>query len=205
MTEFTVDSREPFSYKIEALEFGDCQFRVNGKLVRIERKTWDDLLNSLASGRLAIQLNNLKADNAYPFLMIVGNPTKPLDRRTKRNILLSIKLCGILVESIDNLEDYNSRIKELHDFLDTDNHTSLIPYRYSDPKLGAIMWVSGIGFKRAKALLELYQGDLASIYMSDIPALSKVLGSKLAYEFYHAVRKYPKTVKASKEDYDLYR
>ena len=47
--EIEIDNREPIEYKVKFLESGDIQFRIRGKLVKIERKTIDDLINSMGA------------------------------------------------------------------------------------------------------------------------------------------------------------
>jgi ERCC4-type nuclease len=202
--EINIDSKEPLEYKVQALESGDIRFRVNNKLVRIERKEYSDLINSSNSNRLAIQLNQLKADCDFPILAIIGYPKlfNFIDKCGYRNLLLSVKLSGVIIEPYDNEADYKARIPELIEYFKDDTHFNLIPYRYSNPKLGALMWVGGIGFHSANKLLDIYQNSLIDIYNSPKPALTKILGSTLADRFYNAIRKPIKT--ATKEDYELW-
>jgi ERCC4-type nuclease len=204
MVEISIDSKEPISYKVKALESGDYEFRVNGSLVRIERKNYNDLLNSFQSGRLAVQLNQLKADCNFPFIAIIGYPNmfNFLEREAMRNMLLSIKLAGILIERLDNQKDYENRLTELVKYFNNETHYNLIPYRYSNPKLSALMFVPGIGFKTAKKLLDTWQDSLIDIYNAPKPALEKIIGSVLADRFYNAIRKPVK--KVAKEDYALW-
>jgi ERCC4-type nuclease len=205
VTEIFIDSREPLEYKIQALEKGDCVFKVNNQLIRIERKNYDDLIQSFRSGRLAIQLNQLSSDEAIPILAIIGYPSayNHLSLEAERNLILSIKLTGIIVERLANEADYKSRIRELIEYFESQEHTGLIPYRYSNPKLGALMWVAGIGYKKANLLLDTWQGSLIDIYNAPKQALTKILGAVLADRFYSAIRKPVK--QATKEDWDLWK
>ena len=118
MIDIEIDTREPIALKLKALEVGDYQFRVNNKLIRIERKTMPDLIQSFRSNRLAIQLNQLKADCDYPFLAVIGHPGRYdfIDRSELRNMLLSVKLSQILVERFDNDGDYLARLPELVEY-----------------------------------------------------------------------------------------
>jgi len=142
MTEINIDSREPMNYKIEAMERGDCIFKIRDKLIRIERKNYSDLIHSLNDGRLAIQLNQLKADRDFPILAVIGYPNifNIMDRKAFRNLLLGVKLTGVIVERYDNETDYKNRIIELYEYFSHEQHDSLIPYRYTNPKYGALMW-----------------------------------------------------------------
>jgi ERCC4-type nuclease len=203
MTEIEIDSKEPLKYKIEALEYGDIVFTVRGRKIRIERKTWDDLLKSHQQGRLAIQLTQLKADDAIPILFIEGYPIQ-LTPRQRRNLLLSIKLDGIIVEAVNSRADLFNRVKELEEYFDTEQHIGLIPYRYSEPKLGALMWIPGIGYKKAKSLLSAWQGSLIDIYNAPKVALAKYLGESTADRFYTSIRKQPKIITNVKDDYKLW-
>jgi ERCC4-type nuclease len=202
--EISIDSKEPITYKVKALDSGDFEFKTTSGLVRIERKNYNDLLNSFQSGRLSIQLNQLKADCAFPVLAIIGYPClfNLIEREAMRNLLLSIKLTGILIERLDNQKDYENRLVELVKYFNNEAHYSLIPYRYSNPKYGALMFVPGIGFKTARKLLETWQDSLFDIYTAPKPALAKIIGSTLADRFYTAIHKPVKQV--TKEDYDLW-
>lgn len=198
--EIIVDSREPLDFKIQFMESGDYKLVIDDKIVKIERKTWCDLINSLHDGRLAIQCNQLKADCYLPILIITGYP--PQDDTTRRNLLFSIKLTGILVETLFNASQFKSRVLEIYEYLKSEQHISMIPYRYSNPRLAALMWVPGIGFTHAKKMLSVWQDSLIDIYNASKPALEKVIGDRLADRFYYAIRKLVK--QATDKDYDLW-
>jgi ERCC4-type nuclease len=204
MAEIIIDSKEPLSYKIQALESGDINFIANNKRVRIERKNYEDLLNSNRSNRLAIQLNQLKADCDFPILAITGTPNffNLIDRCELRNLLLSIKLTGVIIERLDNEADYKIRLPELFKYFSETEHISLIPYRYSNPKLSALMWIPGIGYRTAEKMLSTWQDSLYDIYTAPKKAIEKIIGVKLADRFYSGIHKPIK--QATKEDYDLW-
>jgi ERCC4-type nuclease len=206
MVEINIDTKEPIEYKLQALQSGDLSFRVNEKLVRIERKNYADLLHSSSDNRLAIQLNQLKADCDFPILAIVGYPNifNLIDRCALRNLLLSIKLTGVIVERYDNEVDYKARIPELVEYFKDATHFNLIPYRYSNPKLSALMWVQGIGYKKAADLLDTWQDSLIDIYNAPKSGLTKILGSTLADRFYNAIRKPVKQSRDIKKDLELW-
>jgi ERCC4-type nuclease len=205
MVEINIDSREPIEYKLLTLDSGDFTFTVNNQVIRIERKRYEDLLQSSNSGRLAIQLNQLKSGCNFPVLAIIGYPNmfNLIDRKYFRNMLLSIKLAGIIIEHYDNEADYQNRLPELIEYFKSEKHYNLIPYRYSNPKLGALMWVSGIGYKTANRMLEVWQNSLFDIYIAPKQALTKIIGASLADKFYTAIRKPVKTGN-TKEDLDLW-
>ncbi len=200
MDQIIIDSREPVDVKILFLESGDVRMTVNGKVVKIERKTWYDLENSLHDGRLAIQLNQLKADCWLSMLIITGYP--PKDDIFRRNLLFSIKLTGVLVETLFDAGIYRERVTEIYNYLKTDQHISMIPYRYNNPKLGALMWVSGIGYQTGKKMLATWQNSLIDIYNAPKLDLSNIIGNTLADRFYVAIRKPVKI--ATQADYDLW-
>jgi ERCC4-type nuclease len=202
--EINIDSKEPLEYKIQALESGDIRFKIRDYQIIIERKEWRDLINSHRNNRLAIQLNQMTAPNTLGILAVVGYPESygvNVSRAYIRNLMFSIFLLGIKVERLENEADYKKRIPELIEYL-KNGHTSLIPNRYSNPKLGALMWVAGIGYVKANKLLEIYQGSLIDIYNSPKQALAKILGDTLADRFFTSIHKPVKT--ATKEDYDLW-
>jgi ERCC4-type nuclease len=204
MVEINIDTREKVAYTLKALASGDISFKVRGKEVKIERKTYEDLIPSRRSNRLAIQLNQLKANCDFHMLAIIGYPNNfnLIDRCAFRDLLLSIKLAGILVERFDNEADFQARIPELAEYFEKEAHFNLIPYRYSNPKLGALMWVQGIGYKTANKMLETWQDSLYDIYTAPKQALAKILGAVLADRFFNAIHKPVK--QASKADYDLW-
>jgi len=200
MTEIIIDSKEPFEYKIKALASGDIAFTVEGKQVLIERKTWADLFSSQSTGRLAIQLNQLRGNCDIPMLAIIGYPHDYNELRRK-NLLLAIQLAGIVYFTCNTQAALEARLKEIYDFL-LKEHTSLLPYRYTNPKLAALMFVAGIGYKTANRMLDTWQGSLIDIYTAPKQALAKIIGDRLADRFYQAIRKPVK--QATKADYDLF-
>ncbi len=202
--EIEIDSKEPLEYKIQALESGDLRFKIRDKQVIIERKNWNDLIESHRNNRLAIQLNQMLQPDTLGILIIVGHPTDygiQVSRKYIRNLFLSIFLMGIRIERVDNEADYKARVLEIIEYLKSD-HFSLIPNRYSNPKLGALMWVAGIGYKKANLLLDTWQGSLIDIYNAPKQALAKIIGNVLADRFYNSIRKPVK--QATKEDYALW-
>lgn len=85
-----IDQREPqwvqqltfggVSTTVTLLEFGDVWAATDdGALLAIERKTSDDLLNSLKDGRLFTQLAGLRGVSEYAYLFICGSITRGPD------------------------------------------------------------------------------------------------------------------------------
>lgn len=83
LTSVLCDSREPAW--VQGLSFGDCVTSVtllefgdvlattdDGQLLAIERKTSDDLLNSLKDGRLFQQLAGLRQLTPFAYLIVTG-------------------------------------------------------------------------------------------------------------------------------------
>lgn len=82
-----IDQREPqwvqqltfggVPTSVTLLEFGDVWATTeDGALLAIERKTSDDLLNSLKDGRLLVQLAGLRQLSEYAYLVICGSITR---------------------------------------------------------------------------------------------------------------------------------
>lgn len=85
-----IDQREPkwvqeltfggVATLVTMLEYGDVwAYTEDGALLAIERKTSDDLLNSLKDGRLFTQLAGLREQSQYAYLAICGSITKGPD------------------------------------------------------------------------------------------------------------------------------
>ena len=88
-----IDQREPewvqkLSFdgvptSVTLLEFGDIWATTDdGALLAIERKTSDDLLNSLKDGRLFTQLAGLRQLSEYAYLIICGSFSRGPDGKT---------------------------------------------------------------------------------------------------------------------------
>ena len=136
-----VDIHEPDSIANELIKAGwdrkhltvaDYTFEAyDGKTVGIERKEANDLLNSLASGRLAKQLQNLlntydvpifllegklgqlQDDSGHSHILLSGGETR-WTTEAVRNFLLSWELKGVnMRERTGSISDTIERLKEL--------------------------------------------------------------------------------------------
>ncbi len=85
-----IDQREPLWVQqltfggvptsVTLLDYGDVWASTDdGTLLAVERKTTDDLLNSLKDGRLFQQLNGLREISQYAYLIICGSLTRGAD------------------------------------------------------------------------------------------------------------------------------
>ena len=138
----TADIYEPYDltdqlvkvgWNREHLTVGDFAIPTyENKIAGIERKEASDLLNSLASGRLAKQLQNLLNTYDYPIFLLEGSLGQSLDSdsshsrislnsggETKwsteavRNFLLTWQLKGIVYMRTSSIRDTIERLNEL--------------------------------------------------------------------------------------------
>lgn len=184
-TTVKLDTREPLSIKLEALQTGDLEFTAAGQRIVIERKTWPDLLSSLKDGRLAQQLARLRTLDCIPFLFIEGSG-QDLPEKLRRNILLSIKLQGIIIEAFPDFQGEKQRVLELQEYF-SHEHISMLQYRYSDSRLAGLCWIPGIGPKKAQKLLARF-GSISGVALAIESELAAELGSKLASIVYRKLR-----------------
>ena len=180
----------------------------DGKTVGIERKEANDLLNSLASGRLAKQLQNLlntydvpifllegklgqlQDDSGHSHITLSGGETR-WTTEAVRNFLLSWELKGVnMRERTGSIEDTIRRLKELVVFFSRPLHLGgLNKKAVGDERL--LAFPSCIPIKQREMLLTQY-GTLCGIATGciSIDALMALNGigqtrAEAIYNFYH--------------------
>jgi ERCC4-type nuclease len=115
----------------------DILLAVAGGLAAIQRKEISDLIASVHDGRLAKELAQMRS---LPFaILIVEGRLKwssegvllgrdfggPWTRTAHRNLLMSVQMQGVKVESTDDANDTVAAVLNLHDYL-SKKHNSLL-------------------------------------------------------------------------------
>lgn len=196
-----IDAAEPAAYKlatraaflaeklavtVESLDCGDFSWtRPDGCEVRVERKTPEDLIASIADGRWASQVGRLSHIDV-PVLLIDGTIIYRDDgtvgytgqrRRTGREgqkwqittvdgAVLAGQLAGLyVVHSAAGPAPVARRLVALWRSLGAADHASLWPRpRYRVPAgLGILAALPGVGPKKARALIGKYGSPLAAL------------------------------------------
>lgn len=186
-TAIIIDQREPEHIKqqfpeaaITTLDTGDAWIACDdGHILLIERKTSDDLLNSLRDGRLIEQISRLvnsritqqlqgKTQTYWPYLVITG--TLSPDRNGKaytgretgwawnavQGALLTIQELGCYVVYCPSDAEYANTLKMLT-HRDRKETIDILPQRIPipvDAKRAFLMGLPGIGLDRAREILE---------------------------------------------------
>lgn len=188
------------------LTVGDFTFEAyDGKTVGIERKEASDLLNSLASGRLAQQLQNLLNTYDVPIFLLEGKLGQLQDdsghshiiikmgqtrwtTEAVRNFLLTWEQKGILRERTSSIEDTITRLCELVCYYSKPLHLGGLNRKIiGDERL--LAFPSCVPIKQREELLQS-QGNLATIAQTEVDDLLYVMGIGLTraeaiYNFYH--------------------
>ena len=192
------------------LTVGDFTFETyDGKTVGIERKEASDLLNSLASGRLAKQLQNLLNTYDVPIFLLEGSLGQSLNSSSShshiilkgggetkwtteavRNFLLTWEQKGILRERTGSISDTIERLKELVVYYSKPLHLGGLNRKaVGDERL--LAFPSCIPIKQREMLLIQY-GTLCGIATGciSIDALMSLNGigqtrAEAIYNFYH--------------------
>jgi ERCC4-type nuclease len=194
MTAIMIDQREPDNIKsqfpdaaITMLETGDALVACeDGNILMIERKTSDDLLNSLRDGRLLEQISRLveprhnqylrgEQQTYWPYLVITGelrpnhNGKVWTGRETGwawnavQGALLTIQEMGCYVVQCLSDTEYSSTVMMLSKREHKDT-VDIFPQRMPMPisaKEAFLCALPEIGIERARAILEWSGGVLA--------------------------------------------
>lgn len=189
-----IDQREPDYIKAQfpdaattLLETGDAWVVCDGgHILLIERKTSDDLLNSLRDGRLMEQISRLVENRTnqqlrgerqtyWPYLVITG--TFAPDRNGKvytgretgwswnavQGALLTIQELGCYVVHCPSDTEYTETVRILANH-NRDEVVDILPQKEAlpvDAKSAFLMGLPGIGLERARQILEWSGGILA--------------------------------------------
>lgn len=189
-----IDQREPEHIRqqfsgaaVTLLDTGDAWVACDdGHILLIERKTSDDLLNSLRDGRLLEQISRLvndrinqqlqgKSQTYWPYLIITG--TLSPDRNNKaytgretgwawnavQGALLTVQELGCYVVHCPSDTEYADTIKMLGN-RDRKEVIDILPQKEAllvDAKSVFLMGLPGIGLERARQILEWSGGILA--------------------------------------------
>lgn len=175
-----VDNREPEWVKqlsfggcpviVQELEAGDVHIVCNdGALLVIERKTPDDLLQSIKDGRALTQLSRLKKVSQWAYVMITGQLTRDNNgnvvtdlRETKWNwnavqgVLLSMQECGVFVTQCAGDFDFEAAVQRLAARSRKDVFlvpTARVP-KVAGPAVMFLAALPNIGLEKAEILLQ---------------------------------------------------
>jgi ERCC4-type nuclease len=217
-----VDSREPQDIRTRMLEFGWMQkalssgdysfLSIDKKKIGIERKTVDDLFQSLNSilneqtgdrkpGRLSVQLENMKDEYDFPILLIEGNwkviannkivSPRGIEQSSWNmiwNYIQSQQHKGILIQITLSIEHTIQRINELYAWYQQPFHSGgLSRNSYSDDRI--LAFPSGCRGKSAKNVLDIFK-CLQAIANAEEEDFLNVEGigekkAKLIFEHFH--------------------
>lgn len=197
-----IDQREPAW--VQQLTFGGAMTTVtllehgdviattdDGALIAIERKTPDDLLNSIRSGRLWVQLAGLRQQTPWAYLVICGTlaPTTEGGVITGRGgtgwtwasiqgaLLTAQELGCMVVQAADgDFEGVVMRLSERSHRAETPIEPVRPPRLYSDAET-LLAALPGIGLDRAQALLAYSETAAWALnWLTDPTATGKVEG-----------------------------
>lgn len=199
-----LDSREP-SW-VQALTFGGVPTVVtvldagdlwascaDGSLLIVERKTPNDLLNSIRDGRLLDQMVRLRERSRWAYLVVTGalvhtqagrviaeNRVTGWDWHAVQGALLSVQECGVQVVSCTDDGDYEPTVQRL---ARRDRAQVKVIEPASAPRVmttGEVILTSlpGIGLERAQTLLAEFGGQTAwaLAWLTQLKTISHVAG-----------------------------
>lgn len=164
------------------LEVGDYCFQtVENKMVLIERKSINDLLGSMSSGRLHRQVRNLLATDCIPMLLIEGYMGSDRHGKIKayrgrkvsswpyttiQNFLISGQLNGLYIVQSSGTFCTAKVICSLYDYFQKKEHTSLIERQVkvksvsqtdtNSRQTALVAAIPGVGIKLARTLLKRF-------------------------------------------------
>ena len=184
-----IDSREPkwvqqlafggMPVSVAQLEHGDLWATSDdGQLIAIERKTSDDLLNTLAADRLFLQVSGLRTVSPWSYLVVTGQFYRGADGKVitdrgptgwtwaaVQGALLTVQELGVGVVFAGTDFDYEPTVLRLgnrqHD------PTLVVPPAKAVKALTAgeaiLAALPGIGIERARSLLERHESAAAAL------------------------------------------
>jgi Fanconi anemia group M protein len=174
------------------LKAGD--YCINDEII-IERKSAEDFLQSLISGRLFAQCEKLCKSGMRPYILLEGNPYKTahqIDKRAVKGALISvIASWQIPVINSENIEDSASVLLMLCSQILKRSHmlrfNNYKPKRIKNHKLKFIQGLPKVGSVMALRLLEHF-GSIKNLMSADEASLQKVEGigkktAKIIHDF----------------------
>jgi ERCC4-type nuclease len=198
-----VDSREPESIQeidfgvtkvVTKLDTGDLWASCSdGETILIERKTPNDLLNSIGDGRAFNQAARMRDQTKWAYVVITGTLTPLHDGHTAINgratswkwasvqgALLTIQEFGVNVVFAQHDNHYRDTVEMLaRRSRDTDRVLSPVhDTRMMTPGEVMLTALPGIGLSRAQAILEEFDGHpaYALAYLTWMDTMWKVAG-----------------------------
>lgn len=186
ITAAMIDSREPEWVQrlrfggvypaVAPLDAGDLWLTTaDGAVVVVERKTANDLLGSIKDGRLLVQAQAMRRKTPWAYLVVTGAlaPTPDGKVRTDRatqwqwssvqGALLSVQEMGVMVAYAAQDRDYEEAVLRLAQR--RREAEKVIPPatdpRVMSPQEAILTAIPGIGYERARALLDYWDGDAA--------------------------------------------
>lgn len=189
------------------LPSGDYVLVFSDYTIGIERKEVGDLLNTIRDNRFMSQLAGLMGNYNTPYLLIEGVLHEHAQtgnlivsgRETNwkaqaiHSILSSVQEQGIRLSLSSSLATTCKRLMGLYGFYSNPDHHDLTMDRLNvfhtsiSPPMAMLMAIPGIGFEKAKSLLETF-GSLDSISTATEASLTQArgVGTKHGREIYHA-------------------
>ena len=198
-----VDSNEPFEdiiapllkvgWERQKLFSGDMFFlSVNWQKIGVERKEVSDLINSIGSGRMANQLQNMLDYYDISILLIEGSLRVQSGQilnehggtrwllEAYRNFIRTWQDRGITIERTTDSEDTVERLKELYAYYQKPCHTGGYTRKIAgDPRL--LAFPPSVGAKTGKKILDHF-GSLSNVAVATVDDLMSVddVGAKRA-------------------------
>ena len=169
-----VDTREPAwkkaiftraGWEAIALKNGDYQFYdATGKLVSIEHKTVEKMVEDMKSGVLTRQCRNLCENVDFPILMIEGHWAQSngsligssITWKQAWNQLMTIQDMGCRLQLATSSNHANERIFELEEYYGREAHPSALRQPSGNPYIISLSLINGIGVEKAKAIERLF-------------------------------------------------
>lgn len=191
---------------VARLDSGDYQWVVLGNVpptvVLVEEKLPQDLIASVADGRLGEFVQEVVAEGTVKALLVTGDTTSGVvgggnaadwTAGQVDNLLVSVQMSGVYVVRAKDPYAAASRLVDLYHYTGKEDHTTLtavvrpeISNAYMDPEKRAavrmLMCLPQLGEKRARAILERYgsvdAGLRAVKEWSDIGGIGQGLSSR---------------------------
>jgi len=165
---------------VAQLKTGD--YTINNEIA-VERKSAEDFIHSLVSGRLFTQCARLRKTTLRPLLLLEGNPYQTrhqIDHRAVRGALLSISVSWYIpVIYSKNQKDSAGLLLMLANQAQTKNHvllyTAYKPKRLKNHHLRFLQGLPNTGAVMANRLYE-YFGSIEAIVNADVKTLQEVEG-----------------------------